>query len=81
MNSLDSKINTHFPGLVARKDLVKTVKGNAIMPSYVLEYPVFFKIVVTVWMLRSLLHRLFLCWVQRRRPNRLAVSDGACTPA
>lgn len=40
---------------------------------------VFFKIVVTVWMLRSLLHRLFLCRVQRRRPNRLAVSGGACT--
>lgn len=38
MNSLDSKINTHFPGLVVRKDLVKTVKGNAIVPSYVLEY-------------------------------------------
>jgi len=37
-NSLDSKINTHFPGLVVRKDLVKTVKGNAIVPSYVLEY-------------------------------------------
>jgi ATP-dependent Lon protease len=27
-----------FPGLVVRKDLVKTVKGNAIVPSYVLEY-------------------------------------------
>ena len=26
------------PGLVVRKDLVKTVKGNAIVPSYVLEY-------------------------------------------
>ncbi len=38
MTSLDQKINTHFPGLVVRKDLVKTVKGNAIVPSYVLEY-------------------------------------------
>lgn len=38
MNELDQKINTHFPGLVVRKDLVKAVKGNAIVPSYVLEY-------------------------------------------
>ncbi|MGI6303105.1 MAG: BREX system Lon protease-like protein BrxL [Verrucomicrobiota bacterium] len=38
MNSLDQKINQWFPGLVVRKDLVKTVKGNAIVPSYVLEY-------------------------------------------
>src|SRR5699024_12402585 len=38
MTQLDSKINTHFGGLVVRKDLVKTVKGNAIVPSYVLEY-------------------------------------------
>ena len=38
MNELDQKINAHFPGLVVRKDLVKTVKGNAIVPSYVLEY-------------------------------------------
>ena len=38
MNELDKKINTHFQGLVVRKDLVKTVKGNAIVPSYVLEY-------------------------------------------
>ena len=38
MNTLDKKINEHFPGLVVRKDLVKTVKGNAIVPSYVLEY-------------------------------------------
>ena len=35
---LDDKINSHFPGLVVRKDLVKIVKGNAIVPSYVLEY-------------------------------------------
>ena len=38
MNYLDQKINRWFPGLVVRKDLVKTVKGNAIVPSYVLEY-------------------------------------------
>ncbi|MCG7872374.1 MAG: BREX system Lon protease-like protein BrxL [Candidatus Thiodiazotropha lotti] len=38
MNTLDDKVNKHFPGLVVRKDLVKTVKGNAIVPSYVLEY-------------------------------------------
>jgi ATP-dependent Lon protease len=38
MNELDQKINTHFPGLAVRKDLVKTVKGNAIVPTYVLEY-------------------------------------------
>jgi ATP-dependent Lon protease len=38
MNELDQKINKHFPGLVVRKDLVKTVKGNAIVPTYVLEY-------------------------------------------
>ena len=38
MNVLDQKINEHFAGLVVRKDLVKAVKGNAIVPSYVLEY-------------------------------------------
>jgi len=38
MNYLDEKINEHFQGLVVRKDLVKTVKGNAIVPTYVLEY-------------------------------------------
>ena len=38
MTELDRKINQHFPGLVVRKDLVKLVKGNAIVPSYVLEY-------------------------------------------
>lgn len=34
----DRKINEHFAGAVVRKDLVKAVKGNAIVPSYVLEY-------------------------------------------
>lgn len=38
MNDFDRKINDVFPGLVVRKDLVKEVKGNAIVPSYVLEY-------------------------------------------
>ena len=38
MNPLDQKITQHFAGLVVRKDLVKLVKGNAIVPSYVLEY-------------------------------------------
>lgn len=36
--ALDRKINAHFAGVVVRKDLVKAVKGNAIVPSYVLEY-------------------------------------------
>lgn len=38
MSNLDEKINEHFAGYVVRKDLVKAVKGNAIVPSYVLEY-------------------------------------------
>ena len=38
MSALDEKINKHFGGSVVRKDLVKAVKGNAIVPSYVLEY-------------------------------------------
>ena len=38
MSRLDDKINEHFVGQVVRKDLVKAVKGNAIVPSYVLEY-------------------------------------------
>ena len=38
MEILDKKINEIFPGCVVRKDLVKEVKGNAIVPSYVLEY-------------------------------------------
>ena len=37
-SELDRKINKHFAGAVVRKDLVKAVKGNAIVPSYVLEY-------------------------------------------
>ena len=38
MNNLDKKITETFEGCVVRKDLVKEVKGNAIVPSYVLEY-------------------------------------------
>ena len=38
MSDLDKKINENFAGLVVRKDLVKEVKGNAIVPTYVLEY-------------------------------------------
>ncbi len=38
MSALDEKINGHFAGYVVRKDLVKAVKGNAIVPTYVLEY-------------------------------------------
>lgn len=38
MTDLNTKICDIFPGLVVRKDLVKAVKGNAIVPSYVLEY-------------------------------------------
>jgi ATP-dependent Lon protease len=38
MNDLDKKINQYFAGKVVRKDLTKVVKGNAIVPTYVLEY-------------------------------------------
>lgn len=38
MNELDQKINQYFAGKVVRKDLTKLVKGNAIVPTYVLEY-------------------------------------------
>ena len=38
MSDLDARINEHFAGFVVRKDLVKAVKGNAIVPTYVLEY-------------------------------------------
>jgi ATP-dependent Lon protease len=38
MSDLNAKINAHFAGFVVRKDLVKAVKGNAIVPTYVLEY-------------------------------------------
>lgn len=38
MDDLDRKLNDAFPGFVVRKDLVKLVRGNAAVPSYVLEY-------------------------------------------
>jgi ATP-dependent Lon protease len=38
MSDLDQKINAYFKGKVVRKDLVKKVRGNAIVPTYVLEY-------------------------------------------
>ena len=38
MKDLDIKLNEHFLGKVVRKDLTKLVKGNAIVPTYVLEY-------------------------------------------
>lgn len=38
MNDLDKKLNDVFTGYVVRKDLVKLVKGNAAVPSYVLEF-------------------------------------------
>ena len=37
-SALDEKINAQFAGAVVRKDLVKAVRGNAVVPSYVLEY-------------------------------------------
>lgn len=38
MKELDIKLNQYFGGKVVRKDLTKLVKGNAIVPTYVLEY-------------------------------------------
>ncbi len=38
MEQLDKKLNEHFGGKVVRKDLTKLVKGNAIVPTFVLEY-------------------------------------------
>ena len=38
MKQLDKKINENFSGKVVRKDLTKFVKGNAVVPTYVLEY-------------------------------------------
>lgn len=37
-SELDRKINQYFEGVVVRKDLVKAVRGNAVVPGYVLEY-------------------------------------------
>ena len=38
MTSLDQRINATFPGKVVRKDLTARVKGNAVVPTFVLEY-------------------------------------------
>jgi ATP-dependent Lon protease len=38
METIDSKLNQYFAGKVVRKDLTKLIKGNAIVPTYVLEY-------------------------------------------
>lgn len=38
MSNINHLLNTHFSGKVVRKDLTKLVKGNAIVPTYVLEY-------------------------------------------
>ncbi len=38
MKAINEKINKYFAGKVVRKDLTKLVKGNAIVPTYVLEY-------------------------------------------
>ena len=38
LNALDRKITDVFPGYTVRKDLVSKVKGNALVPTYVLEY-------------------------------------------
>ena len=37
-SSFQNKIIRHFEGKVVRKDLTQLVKGNAVVPSYVLEY-------------------------------------------
>jgi len=38
LEALDKKINQFFAGKVVRKDLTKAVKGNSVVPSFVLEY-------------------------------------------
>ncbi|MCK5848673.1 MAG: ATP-dependent Lon protease, partial [Caldisericia bacterium] len=38
MTSLDQKANDIFVGKVVRKDMVSSIKGNATVPTYVLEY-------------------------------------------
>ena len=35
--SLQDKIIQHFEGKVVRKDLTKAIKGNAVVPTYVLN--------------------------------------------
>jgi ATP-dependent Lon protease len=38
LSALDVKTTDLFPGVTVRKDLVNKVKGNALVPSYVLEF-------------------------------------------
>lgn len=38
MNELDIKLNQYYGGKVVRKDLTKSIKEGANVPSYVLEY-------------------------------------------
>ncbi len=38
METVNDKLNRYFAGKVVRKDLTKLIKGNAIVPTYVLEY-------------------------------------------
>lgn len=38
MDILDSKLNEFYAGKVVRKDLTKSIKEGANVPSYVLEY-------------------------------------------
>ena len=38
ISKLEEKIKDRFEGMVVRKDLTKFVKGNAVVPTYVLEY-------------------------------------------
>ena len=38
METLDSKLNEYYAGKVVRKDLTKSIKEGANVPSYVLEY-------------------------------------------
>ena len=38
IEALNQKINLHFAGKVVRKDLTKIIKGNSVVPTYVLEY-------------------------------------------
>lgn len=37
-NALDKKLSEHYAGYVVKKDLSGLVKGNALVPSFVLEY-------------------------------------------
>lgn len=38
LSALDAKANEAFPGFVVRKDLPARVRGNAVVPGYVLEF-------------------------------------------